>query len=102
MGIKQVIVSDITGEEVVNGGAIEITVRNHPSFDDKRLDALVGELDALKTVSNLVTLEVKDASGQVSEVYCTAAELAKVIPDAILEAAPGTRGRKPGWSPKSA
>lgn len=101
MALKQVTVSDISGNEVENGDAIEVTVRNHPTFDDKRIDAIKGELDALKTVDNLVTLEVKDGTGKVTEVFCTAGELAKIIPDKILEAAAGTRGRRPGWSPRA-
>jgi hypothetical protein len=100
MALRSITVSDLTGNEIVNGDAIEITVRNHPAFPDRRLDAIKGELDALKTVSGLVTLEIKDKAGQVTEVACTAAELAKVVTDEILEAAPGTRGRKPGWSPR--
>lgn len=99
MAIINQVVSDITGEVVKNGEAVEVVVRNHPKYDDKKLDAIQGELDALKTVDNLVTVEVRDKAGQVTELFCTAAELAKVIPDATLEAAQGTRGRRRGFTP---
>lgn len=98
MAIVNQIASDITGNIVTNGDALEVIVR-HPVFGDKKLDAIKGELDALKTITNIVTVEVKDRSGQVSEVQCTAAELAKVIPDAVLEKAQGTVGRRRGFKP---
>jgi len=99
MAIVNQVVSDITGTVVTNGNAVEVFVRNHPKFDDKKLDALQGELDGLKTVDNLVTVEVRDAEGKVTELLCTVAELAKLIPDAVLEAAQSPRGRRRGFSP---
>lgn len=100
MAIKNLVVSDLSGTIIENGDAIEVTIR-HPKFGDKRLDAIKGELDALKTVDNLVTVEVKQSDGSVSEVFATVAEVAKVVPDEVLEKAPGTRGRRPGFSPKA-
>lgn len=98
VAIVNLIVSDITGKTVENGSAIEVIIR-HPKLGDKKIDAIQGELDALKTIQNVVTLEIRDADGRESELLCTAAELAKIIPDEKLAAAQGTRGRRRGFSP---
>ena len=99
MAIVSQVVSDITGTVATNGDAIEVVVR-HPKFGDKKIDAIAGELDALKTLDNLVEVEVRYKSGNTSELMCTVAELAKVVPDAVLEAAQGTKGRRRGYSPQ--
>lgn len=83
---------------IKNGDAIVVTIR-HPKFGDKKIDAIAGELDGLKTVDNLVVVEITDKAGKETELMCTATELAKVIKDEVLEAAQGPKGRRRNFSP---
>lgn len=100
MAIRNVKVSDITNVELKDDDAIRVIVRGHPKLsDDKQLDAATGELDALKTVSNLVNIEVQYADGTSKEMFATAVELEKVIPLVVLEAADGLRGRRKNYKP---
>jgi hypothetical protein len=95
-------ISDITGAEGADEEFAAVTVRQHPKFrDPKRLDALPGELGKLKAVSDLVILEVKMPDGTTNELYIRYADFVKVVPDEVVDKAPGTRGRIPGYRPSN-
>lgn len=100
MAIKNIKFSDITGAELKDDNAVRIVVRGHPKLqEDKQIDAASGELDALKTVANLVTIEVHLPDGSVKELAATATELEKIVPVDVLENADGLRGRRRNWKP---
>ena len=93
-------VSDITGAEANEDQFVKCVVRSHPKVDEaKSLDILPGELDGLKSADNLVVLEV-GSNGNKKEVVVTYADFSKLVKDDVVKNAPGTRGRRPGWSPK--
>ncbi|MFC5289373.1 hypothetical protein ACFPM7_20170 [Actinokineospora guangxiensis] len=90
-------ISDITGEEAAEADFVTLIVRQHPKVDQpKRLDALPSELDQLKPVGDLVVVEVRRPDTSVDEVYVRYADFAKLIPDSVVDGAPGTKGRIPG------
>lgn len=100
MAIKNIKFSDITGAELKDDNAVRVVVRGHPRLEeDKQLDAAAGELDALKTVANLVNIEVHMPDGTVRELAATAAELEKIVPVDVLQNADGLRGRRKNWRP---
>lgn len=100
MAIRNIKVSDITGEEVKDTDALRVIVRGHPKIgEDKQLDAATGELDNLKTVANLINIEVQYPDGTSKELFATLTELEKVIPFPVLEEADGLRGRRKNFKP---
>lgn len=100
IAIKSVNVSDISGVELKNDDLVEVVVRDHPKVPEGcRLDAATGELEALKTVNNIVRLELRYPDGTTKDVLCTVTELEKLVPVDVLTSAPGLRGRKPGYRP---
>lgn len=100
MALRNIKISDISGVELNELEALRVIVRNHPDIDeDKQIDAGVGELDALKTVSNLVNLTVVYPDGKNVELAATAAEVNKVIPLQNLKGADGLRGRRKNFRP---
>jgi hypothetical protein len=102
MARKVILVSDITGTEAEESEFTRVVVRDHPASggEAKALDILPGELDKLKAVENIVTLEVGN-NGEKTTILCTVAELRKLVPDDVIEKASGTRGRPLGWTPKA-
>lgn len=101
LAILNVKVSDISGAHLKDDDCVRVIVRGHPKLsEDKQLDAATGELDALKTVANLVNIEVQYPDGTTKDVAATAAELEKVIPFDVLEGADGLRGRRRNWRPQ--
>lgn len=100
MALRNIKISDITGVELNELEALRVLVRNHPDIDeDKQIDAGTGELDALKTVNNLVNLTVVYPDGKNVELSATAAEVNKVIPIENLKSADGLRGRRKNFRP---
>jgi hypothetical protein len=101
MARKVILVSDITGKEAEEAEFQRVVVRDHPASggEAKALDILPGELDKLKAVENVVTLEI-GSNGEKKTVLCTAAELRKIVSDDVIANASGTRGRQVGYSPK--
>lgn len=100
MGIRNVKFSDITGTELKDDDTLRVIVRGHPKVgEDKQLDAATGELDALKTVANLVAVEIQYPDGTSKEVAATTAELEKIIPLDVLQNADGLRGRRKNFRP---
>lgn len=98
MARKVVLVSDLTGTEADESEFISLIVRQHPSIDSpKQLDVLPAEVATLKSVKDLVVIELKN--GESTEVVMTLAEFRKLCPDETVKGAAGTRGRRPGFSP---
>lgn len=95
------LVSDVTGTEANESDFIKCVIRTHPKSEEaKSLDVLPGELDALSSVSDLVVIEL-GSNGDKRELVVSYKDFVKLVKDDVVEKAPGTRGRKPGWSPKS-
>jgi hypothetical protein len=94
------LVSDITGTEANEDEFIKCVIRTHPKSDEaKSLDVLPGELDSLNGVSDLVVIEL-GSNGDKSELVVSYKDFVKLVKDEVVQNAPGTRGRRPGWSPK--
>jgi hypothetical protein len=99
MAIVSRMVSDITGKEGNEDEFVVMTVREHPEIDEpKALDLLPEEIAGMKDAGNLVVVEV--SNGEKKQLIFTLTEFRKVISDDIVKKARGTRGRRPGWSPK--
>lgn len=97
MGFKQVRTSDLSGKELHDDEVVNIVVRTHSKLDEpKQIDTAEAEIAALKTVSGLAELEFRRADGTSNTVFTTEAELAKVVPLDVLQAADGIRGRRRG------
>ena len=89
-------VSDLSGMELDDSQVVTVNVKNA----GKIFDASVEELKALKTVNNVMELELRYPSGQVSTALVMKAEFQKLVPDDKLESFPSNRGRRPGFSPR--
>ena len=93
------LVSDISGKEAAEADFVKLVVREHPAIDEpKQLDVLPDEVKGLKSAGNLVTFEIGN-NGDKKTVTVTLADFQKLVSDAVVKAAPGTRGRRPGYSP---
>lgn len=100
MGRKVVLVSDISGTEADESEFTKLVVRSHSAADEpKQLDILKSEADKFVGAENLVTVEIGD-NGDRREVVMPLADFRKLVKDETVKAAPGTRGRRPGYSPK--
>lgn len=95
MGFKSLRVSDISGQELEDSEVVTVTIKSA----GKVFDAHPDELKVLKAVSNVVELEYKYPSGQVSTVLVPKVELNKLIPEEKLAHLASNRGRRPGFSP---
>ena len=92
--------SDLSGADLKDDEVVTVVVRSHPDLSEgKVFDAAQDELAALKPVTNLVQLELRYADGTTKELAVTKTELSKVVPDSVLEAADGLRGRRTGFKP---
>lgn len=101
MAIRRVMVSDLTGKEGDEKEFVTMTVRQHPRVKEpKALDVLPDEVLGMKSAGDLVVLEI-NANGSKQQMVVTLAEFRKVCSDKLVEQARGTRGRRPGFSPKS-
>lgn len=101
MALVSRMVSDLSGNEIAEGQAVELVVKQHPAIDSpKSLDVNADEVKGLKDASNVVIVVVKN-NGDTREVAMTHAEFKKLVSDDVVKNARGTRGRRPGWSPKS-
>lgn len=100
MAIVSKMVSDISGKEGNEEEFVVMTVREHPEIDEpKALDVMPEEIAGMKDAGNLVVVEV--SNGEKKQLIFTLTEFRKVVPDEVVKKARGTRGRRPGWSPKS-
>jgi len=89
--------SDLSGTEGTDDQFVEVIVRQHKAIDKPRtLDVLTTELEALKPITDLVALEVRNADGTTRDVYVRQAEFDKWCSDNALQNARSTRGRVPG------
>jgi hypothetical protein len=93
MGYKQLRTSDLTGEIIEDDKVLTVSVAG------KVFDCTGEELKALKTVDNLVELDVRDVGGQSWKVYATKAEFGKLVNDEKLESFDNVRGRRTGYRP---
>ncbi|UNQ40915.1 hypothetical protein MPC38_06605 [Prescottella equi] len=100
MAIKRSKISDISGVELNELEALRVAIRDHGDVDgDRQIDIAPGELQALKTVSNLVSLTVNYPDGKSVDLYATATEVNKWIPLENLKAADSLRGRRRNFVP---
>lgn len=96
MGIKNVVVSDISGAEIPDGEAVELIVRSHPKLEAaRRLDVSASEVAGLKDASNVVVVELKH-NGETSTKTVTLADFERVVPNKALSNGAPTRGRRRG------
>lgn len=98
MAFRQVRISDLTGIELDDKEAVEVTVKGA----NKKFDASPEELKALKPLNNVIELELRYPSGQVGTMLVSAAEFKKVVPDEKLDSFDSARGRRSGYSPTRA
>lgn len=95
------LVSDISGTEANEDEFTKLVVRSHVATEEpKQLDILKSEAEALKGADNLVQIEVGE-NGNKRELVMPLADFRKLVKDETVKAAPGTRGRRPGFSPGS-
>ncbi|WMM74420.1 hypothetical protein RCF27_09125 [Rhodococcus pyridinivorans] len=100
IAIKRSKVSDISGTELSELEALRVAIRDHVDVDsDKQIDIAPSELEALKTVNNLVGVTVYYPDGKTVELYATQAEINKWIPIENLKAADNLRGRRKNSAP---
>jgi hypothetical protein len=101
MALVTRMVSDITGHEGPESDFATLIVRRHPEVGEpKSLDVLPDEVKGLRDAPNVVTLELR-RNGHTREFVMLLADFRKVVPDEVVEAARGTRGRRPGFRPTS-
>lgn len=99
MAIVRKMVSDISGTDADESEFVKLTVRQHPACDEpKSLDVLPKEIEGLKDAGNLVILEV--TNGEKRQIVVSLADFRKLVSDDVVKKAPGTRGRRPGYSPR--
>lgn len=95
------LVSDITGAEANEDEFITLVVREHPAVDQpKQLDVLPAEVADLKSVKDLVVIEIKN-NGESRDLVMSHAEFKKLVPDEVVVKAQSTRGRRLGYSPRA-
>lgn len=101
MAIVSRMVSDISGKEANEDQFVQLTIREHPEIQEpKALDVLPEEIANMKDAGNLVVVEV-GSNGDRKQMIVSLTEFRKHVPDDVVKNARGTRGRRPGWSPKS-
>ncbi|MGB3684933.1 MAG: hypothetical protein WA991_03810 [Ornithinimicrobium sp.] len=101
MAIRSIMVSDLTGAEGDEQDFVTLTVRSHPAADEaKALDVLPSEIEGLTQADDLVSLEIGD-NGDKRQMVVSLADFREFCDDKKVQAARGTRGRRPGWSPRS-
>lgn len=99
MAFRQLRVSDVSGKDIDDEQAISVVVRQHPDLTEgKVFDASEEEMSGLKSVGNLVELELRLPHGS-RTLLVTKAEFDKLMPLDKLKELPGLRGRRPGYSP---
>lgn len=101
MAKEQVTRSDVTGNLIEESNVVNVVIKGHPKLSEaKQIDSSAEELAPLKFATGLVEIEFRPASGQSYSRFITATELEKVVPLEVLQEANGTRGRRPGTSPR--
>lgn len=95
MGYRQLKISDISGQELADSDAVTVVVKTA----GKVFDCHIEELTALKTVNNVVELEIKYPAGDTRTVLVPRVEFSKLISDDKLATFDSSRGRRSGYSP---
>jgi len=91
-------VSDLTGTEADESQFVRLVVRQHPAVSEpKALDVLPDEIAGLDDADEVVILEVHGREKR--RLIVPLAQFRAICSDAVVERAPGTRGRKPGYRP---
>jgi hypothetical protein len=100
MGFKTIRTSDLTGADLPDDQVVTVVVKTHPDLaEGKVFDASSVELSGLKTVDNLVELELRAANGTSRQVLVTKAEFSKIVSDDKLDGFDSVRGRRTGYRP---
>src|SRR4028118_1500575 len=100
MGYKTIRTSDLTGAVLEAPQVVTVIVRSHPQLTEPTpFDAGADEVAALRSRQDLVVLELKRADGTGETVICSVEDFDAVVPAEVVRNAPGTRGRRPGYSP---
>ena len=102
MGMKQVLVSDRTGEQLDEKNKVSITVRQHPDLvegEAKIFDVHRFELSHLPCNADQVRLELALPDGTKQQLSCTAEEFERFFTSSQLAEADSNRGRRTGFSP---
>ncbi|MEV0360120.1 hypothetical protein AB0H71_29080 [Nocardia sp. NPDC050697] len=89
--------SDLTGEIIPDNEVVTVALRSQ----GKVFDATAAELSGLKLLSNVVELEYRYPDKEPESVFCTEAELAKLIPADKMEKFDALKGRRTGYSPRA-
>ena len=97
MAYRQIRLSDVSGVELNDADAVEVTHK----VAGRKFDCSAEEVKLFKPVTNVVELELRYASGQVSTVLVSKTEFSKLIPDEKLESFDSSRGRRSGFSPRN-
>jgi hypothetical protein len=97
MAFRQIRISDVSGLELADADVVTVVVKD----EQKVFDASAEELKALKPVKDVMELELKYASGQVATILVGRADFDKLIPADKLAGFASSRGRRPGFSPRS-
>lgn len=97
MGFKSLRVSDLSGVELNDEEVLTVNVIDAGKIFDCHPD----ELKQLKTLNNVLKLQVRQASGQVYDLLVTKTEFEKLVPADKLEGFDSNRGRRSGYSPRN-
>ena len=95
MGFKTQRVSDLTGIELADSEVVTVNVIDA----GKIFDTTVEEMKALKPLTNVMKLQMRDANNNVTDVLVTKAEFQKLVSDEKLASFDSNRGRRSGYSP---
>ena len=102
MAFKSIRVSDLTGAEGNDEDFVTVVVRTHPELEEAvQFDALPDEVKNLKSIKDLVVLELKN--GETVQLVTTLQEFNKLSPNIgeVLKNADGLRGRRKGFRPSA-
>lgn len=95
-------VSDLTGTEANDSEFLTLVVRRHPELEEPvQIDVLPKEISGLKSLTDLVVLEVKKNGDEPTQIVTTVADFNKLSGNMaeVLSNADGIRGRRKGFRP---
>lgn len=101
MARRQLIISDLTGNEADETEAVQIVFRRGNGLERPVVvDALATEVTELSEASDVYLIEVKPFAGETREMIVTTKELSRLVADGDLivllgKSARPTRGRPP-------
>lgn len=97
IGYVQLRTSDLTGEILQEDQVVSVVVR----AAGKIFDASAQELAGLKTVNNVVELELRHPDGRTEEILVSKASFDQVVSAEVLDKADSIRGRRTGFRPSN-